>query len=180
VPPTSLPPSQLPAYIDTTVIDSILTTLYKALDAQREARGLTWTAAVREIGGRGAGSIAVSTVKGLRTRTLAEADGVLQMLRWLDRAPESFATTAVIGATLPIVQGHGVLRVDTRALHAALSAKRVKRGLTWVQIAREIGGWQVGGLIRLSKGGRTAFPPVLRVTAWLGRPLAAFVRVRRR
>ena len=34
--------------------------------------------------------VSSSTVARLRTGHIAEADGVLQMLRWLGRAPESF------------------------------------------------------------------------------------------
>jgi hypothetical protein len=34
--------------------------------------------------------IARSTVSGRRTKAVAEVDGVLQMLRWLNRTPKSF------------------------------------------------------------------------------------------
>jgi hypothetical protein len=67
------------------------------------------------------------------------------------------------------------LRLDTRKLHAAVNAQRVTRGLTWQQAADEIG---VGTLTltHLSKGGRTGFPHVMRITGWLGRPAAEFTR----
>ena len=53
---------------------------------------MTWAAAAREINrfitkGR---PIATSTITGLRTKPSGEGDGILQMLLWLDRAPESF------------------------------------------------------------------------------------------
>jgi hypothetical protein len=74
--------------------DFDLKALYVALDEQRQARGLTWAQATREINAVGPPAprhpIATSTITGLRTKTMAEGAGVLQMLRWLCRAPESF------------------------------------------------------------------------------------------
>jgi hypothetical protein len=74
--------------------DFSLATLYEAIDALRQRRGLSWPQAVREINGPFEGlasrPISRSTITCLRTRAVAEGDGVLQMLRWLDRAPESF------------------------------------------------------------------------------------------
>ena len=67
--------------------DFSLAELHAALDARRQARGLTWAGATREINGQHAGSvthpIASATVTTLRTKAVAEADGVLAMLRWL-------------------------------------------------------------------------------------------------
>src|SRR6185369_5431021 len=75
--------------------DFQLAALYQALDEQRQRRGLTWKQAMLEInlakdGQPGRHPIAQSTVSGLRTKSVAEGDGVLQMLRWLNRPPESF------------------------------------------------------------------------------------------
>ena len=163
--------------------DFSLADLHAALDAQRRARGLTWAQAAREIGrqvaavsGRG---LSPSTVTGLSTRGNAEADGVLQMLLWLERSPESFArgdrAAAERAARLPDPGAGRVLRFDTARLHAALDARRVERGLTWAQLAREL---DVGAttLSHLAAGGRTAFPHVLRLTRWLELPAARFTR----
>jgi hypothetical protein len=49
--------------------------------------------------------------------------------------------------------------------------------MTWKQVAHEIGGVNPAGLTRLSKGGRTAFPEVMRIVRWLGRPAASFTRL---
>ncbi|HYM26027.1 MAG TPA: hypothetical protein VEU08_22575 [Vicinamibacterales bacterium] len=162
-----------------------LQALFGALDAQRRARGLTWAAAVRDMSGPFAGGgsrrLAVSTVTRLRTQPVAEGDGVLQMLGWLGGTPESFVPGCPVEAVpLPAVAPDStrrVLRMDTRKLHAAVDAARVSRGLTWDEAAREIGRWSAGSLAHLSKGGRTGFPHVMRITAWLGRPLADFVRL---
>jgi hypothetical protein len=68
--------------------------LYEALDAQRCARAMSWEQAARAISAqfRDAPSrpLAPSTLTGMRGRSVLEGDGVLQMLRWLGRAPESF------------------------------------------------------------------------------------------
>jgi hypothetical protein len=58
--------------------------LWRALDAQREARGLTWSQVAAETG--------VSTATLTRTRQggRMEVDGVLAMTAWLDRTVESF------------------------------------------------------------------------------------------
>lgn len=167
--------------------DFSLAALYKALDAERGARRLTWSAAVRQMSGSftqgGSRPLALSTVKGLRTKAVAEGDGVLQMLRWLGRSPESFVDGASTeaGTSLPAAGADQVLRLDTRRLHAALNAARAERGLTWAQVADAIGGRTTQStLAHLSKGGRTGFPNVMRLTRWLDAPLAHFVRVTRR
>jgi len=69
-----------------------------------------------------------------------------------------------------------ILRFDTRAIYAALDARRTERGMTWRQVAAEIGGLNAASLTHLAKGGRTSFPGVMRITAWLGRSAANFTR----
>jgi hypothetical protein len=162
--------------------DFSLRALYAALDAQRRARGLSWSAATREMNGqsgRPSGHrLSPSTVTGTRIRTVAEGDGVLQMLRWLKRTPESFVSghQASDGrGRLPEVPSHQTLRFDTRKVYEALEAQRVERQLTWAQVALEVG---VGpsSLTYLSHGGRTAFPQVMRIVRWLAKPAAEFTR----
>ena len=178
--------------------DFSLAALYAALDAQRQARGMTWQEAVREMGERSGlappkpstgrrakggpvprWSISRSTVVNLRERSAAEGDGVLQMLRWLNRPPEAFvAGSGAVGAAfdLPAVPPHQILRFDTRALHTALDAQRIARRLTWRQVADEIEGIRPASLTRLKHGGRISFPQVMRITRWLGKPTAQFAR----
>jgi hypothetical protein len=62
------------------------------------------------------------------------------------------------------------------AIAAALDAARLERGRTWVQVAQEIGGVNRASLTNLRKGGRAAFPHVMRIVGWLDRPAADFVR----
>jgi hypothetical protein len=160
--------------------DFSLADLYAALDAHWRERGLTWQEAMHEINRRRRGNhpIAVSTVSGLRTKRVAEGDGVLQMLRWLERSPEHFVPgfAASDSHKLPDIPTHYVLRFDTRKLYAALEAQRVAGATTWRQVAWDIGGPLIGqrSLPNLKKGGRTAFPVVVRIARWLGQPTASF------
>jgi hypothetical protein len=164
--------------------DFDIAALYDALDAQRMARGLSWQAAVGEINSGFAGTparpVSASTVTGMRGRANIEGDGVLQMLLWLGRTPESFVpgNAGAVGDpfVLPGVDARHILRFDAKAIHAALDAQRSERGMTWAQVADEIGGVQPAGLTRLAAGGRVAFPHVMRVFRWLDRPAASFTR----
>jgi hypothetical protein len=166
--------------------DFDLTALYKALEAQREARGLTWQQATREINRQAEGqktsrALSASTVKGLPKRIAAEGDGVLQMLRWLNRSPESFIAgynpiADETTTSLPEVPPNKVLRFDTKSLYEALNNHRLARGMTWKQLASEIGGTNPESLQYLAHGGRTWFPMVTRITQYLGQPAARFTR----
>lgn len=162
-------------------IDFRLGDLYAALDAERCNRGLSWSDAARQMAGRDSARaghrLSISTITRTRTARVAEADGILQMLLWLDRSPESFTpghpTAAQRSRRLPRVGRDQVLRFDTRAIHRALNRQRVTRGFTWTQVAVEIG-VSASALQHLAKGGRTSFPQVMRITAWLERPAADF------
>lgn len=163
--------------------DFSLQALYDALDQQRRARQLTWTAAAREISRVPAGErgIAVSTVSGVRDRRAAEGDGVLQMLLWLGRSPESFVPGLADAADprfrLPEPGAGRILRWDTRALYAALDAQREARGMTWGAVAQAMGWPPTTRLTGLARGGRTTFPGVMRIVRWLDRPAADFTRL---
>lgn len=164
--------------------DFSLQALYAALDVQRQTRGLTWPQVMSEM--RRASKrlsnhrLSQSTVTGTRIRGAAEGDGVLAMLRWLNRTPESFVRghqlSEEISARLPDIPPGKILRFDTRKLYAALDARRVEKNLTWAQVAKELG-LGASGLKYLSKGKRVAFPGVMRIFRWLDRPAADFTRV---
>jgi ribosomal protein L24E len=163
--------------------DFSLRALYEALDAQRQARGLSWSQATKEMHHAPKSNrtrpLSQSTVTGMRTKALAEGDGVLAMLRWLNRTPESFVPghpgSEEISARLPDVPPGKILRFDTRKIHAALDARRIERKMTWAQVAKEAG-TGASTLMYLSKGTRVAFPGVMRIFRWLDRPAAGFTR----
>ena len=73
-----------------------------------------------------------------------------------------------------------ILRFDTRAIYDALQRERLRRGLTWQQVADELPGFSPSMLTNLAKGPLTGFPKVMTLIQWIGRPAAAFVRVRSR
>jgi hypothetical protein len=116
----------------------------------------------------------------MRKRRVLEGDGVLQMLRWLGRAPEDFVPghpPSAPGAAFPVVTRGRILRFDVPAIYAAIDARRMQRGITWKQVASEIGGLSAAGLTRMADGGRTAFPHVIRIARWLRRPVVSLTRV---
>ena len=159
-----------------------LKALHDALDQRRRSREQSWAAATREINRfRTAGHpIATSTISGLESKTQGEGDGILQMLLWLGRTPESFLPgyreANAERFRLRELEREQILRWDTKALHSALDAQRQARGMTWKQVAQEVGGFTPAMLTRLSRGGRTSFPSVMRIVRWLGKPAATFTR----
>jgi hypothetical protein len=163
--------------------DFDLKALYAAMDEQRRSRALSWAAVTREINHfiTDGHPVASSTITGVKTKAVAEGDGILQMLQWLRRTPESFVPgfpdADAIRFQLPGQTEGQILRWDAAALHAALNAKRQAAGLTWQDVANEVGGVSSGMLTYLAKGGRVGFPGVMRMTAWLGQPATIFTRL---
>jgi hypothetical protein len=161
--------------------DFSLPALYEALDERRTERGLTWAAVAREVSRRFAGgparAVSSSTITGVRSHAVVEGDGVLQMLLWLDRSPESFVPGHPLGEdpTARLVDpGEGnVLRWDAAALHAALDERRTDLSLTWADVAAEVV-CAPTNLTSLRKGGRVTLPFVMRPVGWLDRPATAF------
>ena len=154
--------------------------LYAALDAKRRERELSWQGAAREISGQFAGAqarpISASTLTGMRGRRALEGDGVLQVVRWLGRTPESFVPgnrgAEAEGTKLPDLAPDRILRFDTKAIYARLDEQRAERGLTWKEVAGETG-CGAASLTGLRKGGRIGFPDVMRIARWLGEPVAS-------
>jgi hypothetical protein len=94
-------------------------------------------------------------LSGIPRRRVLEGDGVLQMLRWLDRTAESFLTPPGDGdPPMPTVERGEILRFDTRGIYAALDAQRRERGFTWQEVAHAVGGAIAASLTRLRNGGR--------------------------
>ena len=100
------------------------------------------------------------------------------MLRWLDRAPESFLhgrPQLPSDTPLPAAGPDRRLRWQLRALYEALDTERRRRALTWRQLASILGctANQLTGL----RTARFATNMVLamRIVQWLDRPAADFV-----
>jgi hypothetical protein len=116
--------------------------------------------------------IALSTITALKEQPHGEGDGILQMLVWLRRTPESFTSGVADPRSAcfvnPTPASGEILRWDTRALHAAIDARRRERESTWAETARELRGFTPGMLTTL------AARPLARRT---GRDLHASGRV---
>jgi len=147
-----------------------LKALHSAIDDERSRRGLTWSGVAKEIGERFV-KMSPSTIKGVGDRPRVEGDGVLQIMLWLGRAPESFVP-GYCGTLVPLrpAESGKVLRWDTASIFSALDQKRDSRDLTWGAVADEIGGITPQQLRGMAKGGRTFLPEVMRVVDWLGVP----------
>ena len=164
-----------------------LSALYSVLYSRRVERGLTWTAVARGISRAderdGVHPISASTISGLKNKRWGvEGDGVLQMLLWLGRTPESFVPGHPAAfhpdARLPQVGAANILRFDVPSIYARLDAQRVARGLTWTEVAAQIGSFYSAESLRnMSKRQRTGFPHVMRLSRWLHCPVAALTRV---
>jgi hypothetical protein len=158
------------------------------LDQERQSRGLSWVQLAKEINRPFVGTPSIpihpSTLRDMLKKRSITSDVVLQALRWLEEAPELYLVPAWEGsmaeAMLPGAGIGQILRVDTRALHAALNAKRLQRGLSWIQVAKELTGFQPGMLTNLAAGPLSGFPRVMLLTQWLNLPLTKFVKARSR
>lgn len=157
--------------------------LFEALDAQRESRSLTWAQVTRDINDLfkdvHCRPISTSTLTGMRKRGGLAGNGVLQMLIWLDRTPESFVAghpqAGAPEAKLPHVGPARILRWDTETLYQAIESLRIKREMSWQDVANEIGvGWTPSTLKALRNRENAVFPSIMWVTRWLGQPVASF------
>jgi hypothetical protein len=160
--------------------------LHGALDEQRRARGLSWTQLAAEINRpfESTPSIPISpgTLRDMLKKRSVTSAVVLQVLRWLERTPESFLSGPMRSASpeerMPDAGLDRILRFDTRAIYDALQQKRLRRGLTWQQVAHELPGFTPSMLTNLANAPLIGFPRVMTLIQWIGRPAAAFVRVR--
>jgi len=165
------------------VQDFDLRALYEALDEQRRSRQLTWKALTDEVNQHRTRlrPISTSTITGLKDKPAAEGDGVLQMLIWLRRTPESFVPGMADPRSPCFVQPElasgQIRRWNKQALFAALDERRLARSMTWDELANEISGFTPGMLKDLHKGGRIGFPRVMRLVRYLGESAAAFTHV---
>jgi len=67
-----------------------------------------------------------------------------------------------------------VKRFDTHALYQALDKQRCARGLSWRDVAIEIG-VSPATISRTRQGGRMEVDGMLAMVAWLGVPVETFV-----
>lgn len=156
--------------------------LMATMDGERRARRWSWPELAAAINRPFAGTpslpISSGTLRGLLDKHSVTSAVVLQILRWLTRAPEHFLTGPSRSAVVVLADpGPGrILRMDTGALFAALDAERGARQLPWTHVAAELPGFTPGMLTRLARGPLIGCPRVFLLTQWLRQPAAAFVR----
>ncbi len=149
--------------------------LQDALDAERIARRMTWAALAREV------HISVPSLRQMAQREQLEADAIVLILQWLKRRCDDFVVRPSGDAGRPVGShsAPGVpplfARFDTIALHTALDSARERRGLTWNDVAAELGvsTWVIA---RFTKGGRTNANLMVAVADWAGQPVEALLQ----
>lgn len=67
-----------------------------------------------------------------------------------------------------------MVRFDAKALYEALDKQRSERGLTWAQVAAQIG-VSAATITRTRLGGRMEVDGMLAMVRWLGVPVETFV-----
>jgi hypothetical protein len=114
----------------------------------------------------------------MRRRRATSCQHALFVLRWLDRAPESFLTGETRwsrDATLPTAGPDRRLRWTLRRLSAVLEAERHATGLTWPRLASLLSCTpsQLTGLrtVRFAADMNLA----MRIVQWLDRPAGDFI-----
>jgi len=181
----------MPPWIDLQIPDADfdIGALYSAIDEQRTRRKMSWKSVAQEVNRAGERydihPISPSTISGLKNKRWGiEGDGGLQMLLWLNRSPESFVPghpgAVHPDALLPRIDGQRILRFDVPLIYSRLDALRTARGLTWAEVAGEIGGfYSPDQLKNMRTQQRTGFPQVMRLTRWICCPAAALTIIAR-
>ena len=68
------------------------------------------------------------------------------------------------------------MRFDARVLYEAMDEQRRVRGLSWREVAQEIGGISPSTLTRTMLGGRMEADGMLAMCRWVGRTAESFLR----
>jgi len=158
---------------------------FDALDDQRRSRGLDWNELALELYRQSSElnaqlrdhAICPGAVVRVRWRGTISCQYALNMLRWLDRAPEEFLTGPMVDVgdvRLPQAGPDSRLRWELSELYAALNEQGVERGLTWTRLAQVLD-CTPSRLTNLRTARLADMDLVMRVTQWLGRPAAAFI-----
>jgi hypothetical protein len=161
-----------------TIEDFEVPALYAALDTAREDRSITWTALTREVNALfrdvPCHPIATSTITSMKSKDEVIGNAALQMLVWLDRAPESFVRGYDgAGEKLQSLPPNRILRFDTPAIFEAINAARAQDRLSWREVAGAIGGVNAAHLPQLAKGAGIGINSAARIAQWLGRSVAS-------
>lgn len=158
---------------------------FAAFDIERRDRGLDWYAFADELWQQSSGlnaqrmdhPLCGGAVSRLGARGATSCQYALFMLRWLGRAPEEFLTGPVVDVgeiQLPESGPNSRLRWDLNQLYTLLNDQRQERGLSWSELAREIG-CTPSRLTNLRTAHMADMDFTMRVTQWVGKPAAQFI-----
>jgi hypothetical protein len=160
--------------------------LYAALDDKRTSLGISWTAVARQLwelsselnDRRRDHPISPSTLTNMAKNPRISCQHALFMLRWLERAPESFLAGSSgddARFALPVTGPDRRLRWALKRLYASMDEKRRQEGLTWSGLAATLGCTpsQLTGL-RTAKFA-TGMDLAMRIVQWIGLPAADFI-----
>lgn len=145
--------------------------LWEAMEAERDARGLSMNGMLKDIAWFGLG-----VLKAIRDGKGTTCQHVMGPLRWLDRSPESFTPGCVDSPESALPKfGDQALRWSIPRLYEAVDAERTARGLTWPDAAEELalGVNSLRNFSRLKYG--MPMEMAMRLSRWTGRPAAAFL-----
>ena len=162
---------------------------FAALDTERRDRALGWYELADELWEQSAELNAQRTdhpvcggaVSRLGARGATSCQYALFLLRWLGRSPEEFLVGPVVDvgdAGLPDAGPDSRLRWDLSQLHTALNQRRQERGLTWSELAQELG-CTPSRLTNLRTARMADMDLTMRVTQWLEKPAAEFIHAAR-
>jgi hypothetical protein len=161
--------------------------MFDALDAWRVEHGLDWNELAGTLWGQSADLNARladnclcpgALVRNAKRRGPMSCQYALVILRWLDRAPESFLLGAVVDVgdvRLPSAGPDARLRWDLGKLHAALAAHRAEQQLTWATLASQLD-CTPSRLTNLRTARLADLELTMRITQRLVLPAAAFIR----
>jgi hypothetical protein len=145
--------------------------LWAAMEAEREARGLTTNGMLNDLAWFGLG-----VLNAIRDGKGTTCQHVMGPLRWLDRTPESFTPGCVDSPETALPNfGDRALRWSIPLLFAAVDDERTARELSWDDAAEELA-MGVKGLRtfnRLKYG--MPMSMAMRLSRWTGRPAASFL-----
>jgi len=159
---------------------------FAAFDAARRDHGLSWYEFADELWEQSADLNALriddhplcgGAVSRLGARGETSCQYAMFILRWLGRAPEEFLAGPVIDVgdvRLPEPGPTSRLRWDLNQLHAALTERRQEQGMTWAELAQQIG-CTPSRLTNLRTAKIADMALTMRLTQWLAKPAAEFV-----
>jgi hypothetical protein len=160
--------------------------LFEALDEKRQVGDLGWYDLADVLWQQSADLNAVrddhplcgGALQRMPRRGATSCQYALFLLRWLGRAPEDFLTGPVVDVgdvALPPAGPDARLRWDLNQLYTELNAERQRRTLTWAELARQLD-CTPSRLTNLRTARLADMGLTMRVTQWLGRPAAAYIR----